>query len=82
MNEQSFCVFNATSSLPCPFPFSLCFPGKRPGGAGREEISPISSRGSRSPCRHRSQTKVSCRKGKGELVDATCPWSERSGCTW
>lgn len=79
MNEQPFCVFNATSSPPCPSP--LCFPGKRPGGAGKE-ISPISSRGSRSPCRHGSQTKVSCKKGKGELVDATCPRSDGSGCAW
>lgn len=61
MNEQLFHVFNATSSPRLPFP--LCLPGKRPRGAGKERISPISSRGSRSPCRHHSQTKVSCKKG-------------------
>lgn len=50
--------------------------------AGKERIFPISFRGSRSPCRNQSQTKVSCKKGKEALAHATCPHSEWSGCVW
>lgn len=77
MNEQL--LFLMPPILLLPFP--PCLSGKTPHSTGKHRISPISSRGSRSSCKHKvgnSQTEVE-QKNRGALMDATSPQSEHYG---